>query len=302
LVVLLQHAVFCSEYLGGAMGDTAEHQLLLAVVRMPARERNAALSHAFGTPVNWDLLLSLARAHGLIPLLAAAIGEMDSREAVPDLVKEQVRLLACASAMRSTLLFDALTKAVAEMGAADVRPLVLKGPALASTIYSERTLRPFSDLDLLCPRERLSAADAALRRIGFVPREQSAREQVDFHVVYRRDRDAVVIELHSDLLQLGLRTRCTDTLWQRAELLTLREQQALMLGLEEQLLHLCVHLHSHGYTRLLWFKDLDLLLRERGHEVNWKRLSRLAADEGVILSVRHALSLTHELLETPSPQ
>ena len=46
------------------------------------------------------------------------------------------------------------------------RPLVLKGPA-AARLYPEPALRPFADLDLLVPRDRLAAAAKALEPRGY---------------------------------------------------------------------------------------------------------------------------------------
>jgi hypothetical protein len=57
-----------------------------------------------------------------------------------------------------------------------------------------------------------------------------------------------------------------------------------MLAPHHQILHLCVHLHTHGYGRLIWFKDLDLLIRQRGHEIDWPQVYALAHAEGAELS------------------
>ncbi|HZC77419.1 MAG TPA: nucleotidyltransferase family protein, partial [Ktedonobacterales bacterium] len=112
---------------------------------------------------------------------------------------------------------------------------------------------------------------------------------------------AAAVELHRDLLQLGPPTRCQPALWERAQPLLVGKMRARMLSLEHQLLHLAVHLHTHGFSRLIWFKDLDLLLRRHQGEVDWVALHALARAEGVSLSLRHALAAVRELLGTPLP-
>lgn len=103
------------------------------------------------------------------------------------------------------------------------------------------------------------------------------------------------------LNRFGLPTRCFDDLWRAPETFEVGGTEALMLASHHQILHLCVHLHTHGYGRLIWFKDLDLLIRQRGHETDWPQVYALAHAEGADLSVRHALAHLRTLLNTPLP-
>ena len=57
-----------------------------------------------------------------------------------------------------------------------------------------------------------------------------------------------------------------------------------MLSLADQLVHLSVHVQKHGFNRLIWLKDIDLLLR-MGTEVDWRRAVEIAREEGVTASV-----------------
>ena len=46
--------------------------------------------------------------------------------------------------------------------------MLLKGAALAITVYDSIGLRPMGDLDLLVPEERLAEAVARLKALGYV--------------------------------------------------------------------------------------------------------------------------------------
>ena len=283
------------------MDDAAERQLLLLMAREPDPERDDKLRHALAASVNWDHLVSLAGSHGLVPQLTQVVSEAAWGASAPPPVIQQVRMLNAALRLRANALFGVLAHVLDGLEAANVQPIVLKGPALASTVYPDPALRMFSDLDVLCPEDQFAAAATVLVSQGYRAQAQSEREQDGFHVVYQREAGGAPIELHSDLLQLGLPTRCIAALWREGERFEMGGHPALMLGLEHQILHLCVHLHTHGYTRLIWFKDLDLVLRRRIEQVDWPKLQALAASEGVSLSLRHTLSLLRELLETPLP-
>jgi hypothetical protein len=285
------------------MQDEVERELIIRAAHEPSAGRDRRLWH-LARRCDWREVIEVAREHGLIPWLAQVMRQSARAASVtPAEDLAVLNLLAAASALHSDLLFAALARALGALGEAGVTPLVLKGPALACTLYPSSDLRPFGDLDLLVRPTELARADQALRALGYVPDVTKPTEVDDFHRVYARAGHDGVVELHTDLLQLGLPTACGTALWERAEHCNLQglPRPALMLGLEHQLLHLCVHLHLHGYRRLIWFVDLERLLRLRGGAVRWAEVWTLAHDEGATLSVRHALLLARELLDAPLP-
>lgn len=283
------------------MARSVERDIVVLATREASAERDRALALAVGAGPQWAQVADVAFDHGVVPLLVNVIRCAPWRSAVPREAMERMELMATAIALKNGALLEALGRVVSALARAGIEPIVLKGPALARTVYADQALRPFTDLDLLCPRHQLPTADAVLRACGYERVQQKPTEQDDFHAIYRSSRGAKVIELHADLLQLGLPTRSLASLWRHLEFFTVTGTLAALLAPEQQILHLCVHLHTHGYGRLIWFKDLDLLLRQRGHEVNWSLVHTLAAEEGATLSVRNALSLLRELLDTPLP-
>jgi hypothetical protein len=65
--------------------------------------------------------------------------------------------------------------------------------------------------------------------------------------------------------------------------------------------HLSVHAHKHGFNRLIWLKDLDMLIPNRRTELDWHDALEIARAEGVTASVWFALQLSQFLLGTPVP-
>lgn len=283
------------------MHTSAERDVVVLSAREPSHTRDAALAQAAMGAPDWRRALDLASQHGTIPYLAAAAHVAEWRRAVPAGTRAQLDLHAASISMKNDVLFDALADALTAFAQQHIQPIVLKGPALAQSVYPNPGWRPFRDLDLLCRLDDLAAARAALQSLGYEARPQKPTEQERFHTVYSLPARGVTIELHGDLLQLGLPTKCGARLWDRLQPFSVGNATAYMLAMEPQILHLCVHLHTHGYSRLIWFKDLDLLLRRYGDTVDWRAVASLAAGEGATLSVRHALSLTRSLLATPLP-
>ncbi|HXT37563.1 MAG TPA: nucleotidyltransferase family protein, partial [Chloroflexota bacterium] len=188
-----------------------------------------------------------------------------------------------------------------------IEVLVLKGAALAHDLYPRPELRPYGDLDILCrpadfPRLATALLEAGYRRedpndaAGLRPPLDSSRRRNFIDPL-----GGVLIEVHLDVLGLGLPARRREDFWREARTLEIGRLRVRALSPTHQLLHLAIHVHAHCYSRLLWLIDLDLLIRRQGETIEWDRLPALGRGEGVGTVLRHALATTHAILSTPIP-
>jgi hypothetical protein len=244
--------------------------------------------------------------HGLIPLAERAY-----RQAGGSSPKELGRMLQkgrVAWAARALCLRQSLRTVLLAFGAAGLGVIVLKGPALAETVYPDPLLRPFDDLDLLCREEDWPAIHETVTLAGFsetrvepTPPPKAWREKAYYHNQYFNPAVAVSLEIHFDLWHTGLRPRLGDLYWDRAPTSRVAAMEAKVLSPADQLIHAAVHLHQHSYARLIWFVDLALLLRRYGADLDWDYVIEVARKEGVGLSLYYALYYEQQLLGVPAP-
>lgn len=265
------------------------------------------LQAAAGAIRDWDQVVMLAAQQRVMAYLEAAA--RDGTLSLPPEVRtalQRARFVHAASRLR---LESELARIVADTSAASVPILVLKGPGLARTIYRKRDLRPYGDIDVTIQDRHESAVISVLRALGYAEHEYEAEvarrehgshghDHASFHRMFRSPDSAVLVEVHLDPLQLGLRPTLEAERWSRAQPLP-GVAGALMLGWEDQLVQLCVHAHKHGWNRLIWLKDVDLLLRVHGRALDWELIQRTASAEGVSASVWYTLRLTRQLLGAP---
>jgi hypothetical protein len=293
--------------------DPASRLLVLATRERSSDSSNPGLEGGLGRAVreirDWDSVLSLATRHRVAAYLsrsARCFGLPIPRETASTL--QRVLLLNAANRLR---LESELARVVDACFAASVRTLVLKGPGLARTIYTGRDLRPYSDIDLTISEGDEAAALSAFEALGYVEEAYEAEVarqahvshdhgHASFHRMFRSADGAVLVELHLDPLQLGMRPTREAERWQRAQPLP-GVPGALMLGWEDQVVQLSVHAHKHGWDRLIWLKDVDLLLRAHGGSLDWEIVRQTAHAEGVSASVWYTLRLVRTLLGTPVP-
>src|SRR3989442_15030468 len=101
--------------------------------------------------------------------------------------------------MAARLWLDWYTaQAVRTMRACGLRPILLKGPAVARLLYEhDPSSRPYTDADLLVSPDERSRAETVLRQLGFEPPVRTWLVDEAPHAdAWRRRTDGAVIDLH----------------------------------------------------------------------------------------------------------
>lgn len=163
---------------------------------------------------------------------------------------------AAAETLRQSYRRQALQSAVQEwevehvfalLRTAGVEPVLLKGWAAAG-LYPERGLRPPGDIDLCVRPQQYVEARAALwgpRRAG-----------------------TTVIDMAHD----GPALSCAggwESLYARSHLTDLNGSKIRVLGREDQLRFLCLHLLRHSAYRPLWLCDVAAALESASADFDW---------------------------------
>lgn len=277
-----------------------------------ARERceKARLMEAARSVLCWETVADMAARHRVAAYVLAAAAQCGLESSEPAFARLSAESI---SRQAVTMLLNSeLERIVGRLGAASVPLLVLKGPVLARTIYVDPAFRPFADLDLSVQARHEHEAASALLGLGYTelgyetgaghPAHAGHDDGGTFHRlfagVFAGADNRALVELHLDPLQLGVAPVCEAERWARA-LPVPGLDDAKMLCPEDQIVQLSVHAQKHGYSRLIWLKDLDLLLRAHADHLDWPQIVEVARREGVAGSVWYTLGLTAVLLGTP---
>jgi hypothetical protein len=163
--------------------------------------------------------------------------------------------------------------------------IVLKGAALAETVYPRPSLRSFGDIDVLVRPEDAIRAHGVLTALGYVVEparwaEVAAGQECEANFFQHTERGPVVVELHTKLLNNALLRRQVHWepagLWLRAQPARLAGQEARVLGPEDQLLHLCLHLAGHYFDAPNSLRDMVQVCA--AYSVDWPLFTTLCRD------------------------
>ena len=143
-----------------------------------------------------------------------------------------------------------IVRAITLLRSAGVEPLLVKGWAVAR-LYPERGLRPYGDIDLCVRPEEYAVALAALAAPAAEP---------------------VVVDLHKGLQQLHCPS--ADDVYGRSQLVPLGDVEVRILGPEDHLRYMCIHMLGHGAYRALWLCDIAVVLESLPKDFDWEYLLR----------------------------
>jgi len=187
---------------------------------------------------------------------------------------------------------------------AGVEPVVLKGPALAHTLYPDPAWRDFGDLDLLVRADDWSRACAVLSSRGFrrsLPQPRPGFDERFGKAATHVDESGLQIDLHRRMT-VGAFGLWVDpgTLADRAVPFVVGGRELLRLDDSAALLHACLHASlGSAPARLLPLRDVVQIAHcgtvDWGLLTEWSRRWRLRA------VVRHAFRAAAETLEAPLP-
>lgn len=249
-------------------------------------------------PADWQEFVVRGQAHGVAPLLYYTLQGAGWPEQVPAQVRATLQREYYTTKARNMLFYTELARILNALQGIPV--VVLKGAALASTLYPDIGLRPMVDLDLLVPREKLETAVQIMRRQGYyepVPEIVPGFHRTHLHHVCLQLADShhnTLVELHWKLIggDANRHSPSTGWFWEHTERLILKpwllgqsddgeyEQIAggtafLQLTPEAHLLYLAAHLivqHRAAGPRLLWLYDQHLIMTRYAELINWDEL------------------------------
>ncbi len=298
----------------------ARHCLLLCArsegnksSRPGAADPAAGLTPPLRQSVDWAYFLELGCHHGLLPLAYDRLRRQDT--VVPPGVLAHLRHVYHANLRRNIRLEATLAEAVTALQGAGIEPIVLKGGALAGTLYPHPGLRPMVDLDLLIPGEAMDRAGSALAAAGYSLSGALPAAMVPFQQRFGGGLEwlreghfgAARIDLQHDLVGVDFCRHAfavdPNELRARARPLILGRRQALQLSAEDTLIHLCLHpAVQHGYASpLIGYVDIDRLVAREGADSFWQRLVVRAGQFRTRTAVYNGLRCAQDLLGTPVP-
>jgi hypothetical protein len=247
-------------------------------------------------------VIGLAERLGTISSLYTNLAKTGAHSALPGDSPGHLTSAHISSAARSIRLRRDLERLIDALSKAAIPVILLKGAALATSVYDHFTLRPMGDIDLLVKHGNLDRAREAVLAAGYLP-AASGQSAEWYRLNHHHDQPLhspdhqVTVELHFHIIPPGYPFPVPiDELWERAKPVRVGKCQALVLSPEDLLLHSCIHLAGINLVQgqLRGLIDVTTTIRRFQDSLRWPLLVQLALRYAAVAEVYHTLLLARE--------
>jgi len=255
---------------------------LLTYICSVLREETPLASEASLT--EWSAFLEVLRAHWIIPFVYRKIGSLPPECHPPEPVTDEMRQAFLFSRVRSLHMEKQLREIIEAFQNEGLRVLVLRGPALAFSLYPDPAMRPSCDLDLLVIPEDVIQARGILERSGYKCLAKRFETSRDFFreecFIHQENPDnKFPVDLHWVHWELhpffkGSEEVDIEDLFQRAWKVETSTLVFETLHPVDYLIHSAIHLvmiHKNE-MRLSWIYDTALLAHHLQVPDDWETL------------------------------
>ena len=251
----------------------------------------------------WSNLLDFLRGNWIIPFVYQKIGSLPQECHPPETITDEMRQDFLISVVRSLHMERQLQEIIEAFQEKGVRVLVLRGPALAFSLYPDPAMRPGGDLDLLVMPEQVVQARGVLESLGYTClarrfeaakdffREECFVHQKNWGNTFPVDLHWVHWELHP--FYKGSEKVAIEDLFQRSWKVETPTLAFETLHPVDYLIHSAIHLvmiHKNE-MRLSWIYDTALLAQHLKVPDDWETLQERCVAWKARLPLEHCLKM-----------
>lgn len=285
-----------------SIGDEARLLFLCAGPRV----NDAEIARLAGGALRWGVVTRLALAARAVPVIARRVRQ--TMGGTLPAAAANLGRLAMVEEFELQRVDERLDETVAAFDAAGLDIVLLKGAALARSVFASVADRPMLDLDVLVPADQTDAARAAAVSAGWAwkhDRRYAPFFSTHHHLPPLHDSRGTraLLELHTGLFPAGHPFQLEATsVADRATRTRGRKRDALIPSVEDHLVYLCAHwVWSHMMNGGAWraLRDVGALAEFGG--LDWERCVARAREAKATTCVYWTLRLAHRLAGVDLP-
>ena len=290
------------------MADNFNSQLFLLKLFEPVRSRQEQLYSLRLLDVEeWEALAAEAEKQGAAPLLYPLLVELEKTWSVDFPSKENLHANYLTTAIRNTFIMEDTKKLLLALHDAGIAAGGLKGVYLLENVYVDIGARSMNDIDILVKKADVAASIKVLEDLGYklTTYFSLSDQNIDTkHVPPMRKAGGPLLEVHWTLLEENEPFSIDmEELWKRIMPVRIANVDAFSLGIEDLLLHLCLHLTYQHYLQLglRGLLDIALVIHKFQQEIDWTKLVQIAKSWRAERVTALTLMLVETQLKVPIP-
>ena len=248
----------------------------------------------------WQALIAEAELQDVAPFLYTLLLDLSKSHGLEIPQKERLHQAYLSTAARNMLALHDTEIILNALQEAGLPAAGLKGIYLLEQVYPTIAARSMSDIDILIKKQDLAACIRLMKNLGYIPDTYFNLEDENLdikHLPPMMKPGSPAVEAHWTLLEEHEPfTIDIEALWERMLAAKIANVEVLSLGVEDLVLHLCLHLTYQHYLQLglRSLLDIALVLHKYREEIDWDKLVQIANTWGA----ERVTALTLKLLES----
>jgi hypothetical protein len=254
---------------------------------------------------DWNALLTLAEEHGVLAQLDSQLRAAAPAAAViPPEVDSLIQKRHREQLMSMLGMTAEMFRLLANLAAAGVEALVVKGPVLSIRAYGDPGVRHYADLDFLLRARDLLAATSVLTECHYesdVPVSAMRAGKIPGEYLFAKPGTRLLVELHTEqTFRYFPRPLPMEDYFARRTHVELDGNRVPALSEEDEFVLICIHGAKHFWERLMWVADVAAMVATC-KRLDWEAVHRSARAVGAERMVNVALRLVQDLLRSEIP-
>ena len=255
----------------------------------------------------WDALITEAHHQTVAPLLFTLLLNLNKSHGLEIPQQEKLYQTYLSTATQNMLTLHDTEIILAALQKSGIPAAGLKGIYLLENVYGDIGARSMSDIDLLIKRRDLAECTSILEELGYRATGYFSLDDKNIdtkHVPPMQNTGGAMVEVHWTLLEEDEPfTIDAEALWQRTVPARFANVDAFALGVEDLILHLCLHLTYQHYLNLglRGLMDIALIIHKFGEKIDWNKLVEIAKSWGSERVTALTLKLVETQLNVPFP-
>jgi len=278
-------------------------------------DRLEGLREAAAEVRDWEQVREQAVSLGLAPILHRNLTATRLRGMVPEETVTRLSRAGHAGTYIGLRQREEMGRVLDCLEAHGIEPVLLKGAALAATVYDDPALRTMSDVDLLLQEEEIGRGYEAIEKMGYLPIVRPVhRDRARREAFYGKHRHTVplispggraIVELHRHIMgtdetapEYGL-----GAFRRRVREVPFHGRMVKVPAPADLVLHTCLHMSyaDRFVGKLRDLIDLDQTIRAAGRDIDWNRFLEEVPTVGAARCLFSCLDLARRLYGTPIP-
>lgn len=256
--------------------------------------RNIPCTPPVCSPQAWDNIVSCLGPHGIIPLMASHMLSWPLECQPPEKILYKFKNALFSGAARNLRMGRQIGEVLDAFKEAGIPVLLVKGPALARTVYPDPALRQSSDIDLMIRPEDFLPCERVMETLGYScpARTYHISPYAFHHQAFLPGNAGVMVEVHwiADFGYGYFPKNWLDNSRTRKIHVTSKDLVFDTLHPLDHFQFLVLHnLIQHNHRRLDWIIDIAHLVQEFSTPGDWESVQASSVTDHTRIPVEIAL-------------